>query len=182
MCGLQDISQRIKSSSPQELPTSCICPHSWSGWQRRGWPGRSISCPKTLRSSQTFALTPVPSSIYPHRSPFSPLPSLMYCLASRHATTESKLWPPGGEERGDQTCLSSTIASGTCHTHSIPWPPIFTLLVLLNLMGIRFAPNWRFWTQTGFSAGVNLFTVCLSCAGFGELRTNMIDIDSDTIV
>ena len=88
--------------SPPELPTSYICPHSWSGWQRRGWPGRSTSCPKTLRSSQSFALTPFPSSTYPHRSPSSPLlPSLMYSLASRHATTESKLWPPGGGEGGE---------------------------------------------------------------------------------
>ena len=112
--------------SPPELPTSYICLHSWSGWQRRGWPGRSTSCPKTLRSSLSFALTPLPSSTYPHRSPSSPLlPSLMYSLASRHATTESKLWPPGGEKEGRPNLPKlNNWLSGTCQmSHSFHDPP-----------------------------------------------------------
>ena len=86
---LQDISRRIKKSSPQELPTSCICPHSWSGWRRQGWPARSTSCPKTLRNSQSFPFPLPPFSTFPHIRPFSLLPYLMYGFALCHATTES---------------------------------------------------------------------------------------------
>ena len=35
--------------------------------------------------------------------------------------------------------------------------------------------------QISFSAGVYLFTVCLSWTGFTELMTNMLDIDTDSL-
>ena len=90
---------RCETDSPQEPPTSCICPRSWSGWRKPGWRGRSTSCPTTLTSSPSSASTPLPFSTSPHISPSSPLPCLMYCFATtRHATTESKLWPE--EEEG----------------------------------------------------------------------------------
>ena len=89
MWGLQDNGLRMKRCSPQELPTSCICPHSWSGWRRPGLPARSTSCPKTLRNSQSFPFPLPPFSTFPHIRPFSLLPYLMYGFALRHATTES---------------------------------------------------------------------------------------------
>ena len=86
-CGAS--SKMMIRSSPQELPTSCICPHSWSGWRRQEWPARSTSCPKTLRNSQSFPFPLPPFSTFPHIRPFSLLPYLMYGFALRHATTES---------------------------------------------------------------------------------------------